>query len=65
MDTAFAAVLEALIEAVEGDNGSLFLYSGLVHATVDPLDLGTAYVQACEALGRAPRLAPVEQGDDR
>ncbi len=60
METTFQSVLKSLIEAVEGDNGSLFLDGGLVHATIDPLDLGTAYVQACEALGRTPKLMPAQ-----
>lgn len=55
------AILEAYIEAVESDHGGLFLYSGLVHAEVPPLDIGLAYIHACEALGRTPKLVPVQE----
>lgn len=56
------AILGAFVEAVETD-GRLFLDAGLVHAEIPPLDAGTAYIHACEALGRTPKLLPVQEGE--
>lgn len=61
---AMAAILQDLVYTIEHEEcqGRLFLdEEGLVCAEVPPLDLGLAYVRACEVLGVAPKLMPAPQ----
>ena len=59
-------VLEDLIYTVEHEECQGRLYNddeGFVCAEIPPLDAGTAYIHACEALGRTPKLLPVQKGE--
>lgn len=57
-------ILLDLVYTIENEkyHGRLFHDDdGLVCAEVPPLDLGLAYVRACEVLGVAPKLLPAPQ----
>jgi hypothetical protein len=55
--------LEAFVEAVEATGGGVRDEMGIVSPVADPewTDLGDAYVAACEALGRKPKIAEADE----
>jgi hypothetical protein len=62
MDKNVQKALEAFVECVDATGGVVFDGKGIVRPMGDRswTDLGSAYIQACKALGREPKEADEE-----
>jgi hypothetical protein len=63
---AMRPALDAFIETIEATGGCVRNEDGLVSPEGDPdwIDLGDAYVRACTAIGRTPRIAGAEDDEE-